>query len=179
MKFSIILFVLSDTNVLGGIVLHGHPLDANISHFVHMAIFIVSVLYVVSIILLIILMNRTAMQWSRYEEMFEESSGNTLGTSPTNAESSSKRFSLEFIGRHIPGHRFSLERGRDNRANSEVESPSVQQIVKDIDSKLNEYNVWYNSASFLEKIVKFRKLLSGRELLRAVEFRHVRSFFVR
>jgi hypothetical protein len=147
---SIIFFVLEDSNAWVHLYIQGDKYDYHVAHFIHMAIFIVAVLYIASIIMLIILMRKTASTWNSYEIAFQ---GPTMDDRSRN----------------------DIHRGSE----SDIFSPAQHTLLMDMDSKLHEYNLWREKATWFEKVINFRRYLAGIELKRMVQFRHVRSFFVR
>jgi hypothetical protein len=65
------------------IIADGEPVDVHVVHFIHMALFLVALLYIFSNISIIVLMKRTADRWASYEAFCLEVCGVYLYYSST------------------------------------------------------------------------------------------------
>jgi hypothetical protein len=146
---SIVLFLLEDNGAWTNAKIEGEPVDVGVVHFVHMALFLVALLYIFANVVIIVLMKRTANRWASYEVFCLEDERSMA--------SSDTLLSQPDCGPISSAHR---------------------DMIIDMDTRLKVYKDWRASASFCDVMKNLGKVAEGRELKRAVQFRHNRSFFL-
>ena len=166
---SIFLFLLEDTKAWDDARIDGEPVDVHVVHFIHMALFLVALFYIFSNISLIVLMKRTADRWASYEAFCiedEKTMSNSMRDQTSRRSLESQDSDPDLVER---GHRGS---------ECDIMSNELREILIDMDTRLKVYTDWRSSASFWDLITNVRKVMDGIELKRAVQFRHIRSFFL-
>ena len=163
---SIVLFLLEDTKAWEGAEIDGEPVDVHVVHFIHMALFLVALLYIFSNVSLIGMMKRTADRWASYEAFCIEDEM----TMNNNMKEST------FEGREDVEQQ--RERVCHRGSDADLISSKLREVLIDMDTRLKVYTDWRSSASFLDILKNIPKVIQGNELKRAVQFRHIRSFFL-
>lgn len=163
---SIFLFLLEDTKAWNKARIGSENVDVNVVHFIHMALFLVALFYIFSNISLIVLMKRTADRWARYESFCieDEVTMNNFAKD----KSALKSFGSEDVDDEKPR----------NRGSDCDMSSALKDILVDMDTRLKVYTDWRSSASLWDIMKNLKKVRVGNELKRAVQFRHIRSFFL-
>jgi hypothetical protein len=176
---SIVLFLLEDTRVWDHATIDGESVDVHVVHFIHMALFLVALLFMFSNMSLIILLQRKADKWTQYESYCIDDEISTVKHSKKSIdlESFTKETSKKNIGAEIEKYRNANRTARGSE--SEMMSQSMQEALIDMDTKLRAYMDWRENASFWDLLWNIRKIMQGNELKHAVQFRHIRSFFLR
>lgn len=160
---SIVLFLLEDTKAWDDVTIDDKHVDLHVVHFIHMALFLVALFYIFSNISMILLMSLTAKRWASYEAFCIEDEKSTFYDIRPDM-----RGSFDSVDMNTLTHR-----------GSETDmSSKLRDILIDMDTKLKVYTDWRASASFLDVLFNLKKVIDGRELKRAVQFRHIRSFFL-
>lgn len=169
---SIFLFLLEDTKAWEDARIDGEPVDLHVLHFIHMALFLVALFYIFSNISLIVLMRRTADRWASYEAFCVEDEM-TMSNNIKEHQTSRKSFEKVNSMNSEPDIAQILR-------NSDIDlmSSSFREVLVDMDTRLKVYTDWRNSASLWDLLKNLPKVKAGIELKRAVQFRHIRSFFL-